>query len=61
MADLESVGRRFESCYPDQLEKVNVMDREQLKYQAIFRLVAFFVIMITIGFVASDINIFSGG
>lgn len=57
MADLESVGRRFESCYPDQLEKVNVMDREQLKYQAIFRLVAFFAIAIVVGFIASDVNI----
>ena len=57
MADLESVGRRFESCYPDQLEKVNVMDREQLKYQAIFRLVVFFAIAIVVGFIASDVNI----
>ena len=30
---------------------------EQLKWQAIFRLVAFFVIAIAIGFVASDVNI----
>ena len=57
MADLESVGRRFESCYPDQLEKVNVMDKDILKYQAIFRLVVFFAIAIVVGFIASDINI----
>ena len=35
------------------------MTREQLKYQAIFRLVIFFAITIVIGFVASDINILS--
>jgi hypothetical protein len=35
------------------------MDREQLKYQAIFRLVAFFAIAIIVGFIASDINILS--
>jgi hypothetical protein len=33
------------------------MNREQLKLQAIFRLVAFFAIAIAIGFIASDINI----
>jgi hypothetical protein len=33
------------------------MDREQLKYQAIFRLVIFFAIAITVGFIVSDINI----
>lgn len=35
------------------------MTREQLKLQAIFRLVVFFAIAIVIGFVASDINILS--
>lgn len=35
------------------------MDKDQLKYQAIFRLVAFFAIAIVIGFIASDINILS--
>lgn len=33
------------------------MTHEQLKMQAIFRLVAFFLIAIVIGFIASDINI----
>lgn len=33
------------------------MDREQLKYQAIFRLVVFFAIAIVVGFIASDVNI----
>ena len=35
------------------------MTREQLKIQAIFRLIVFFAIAIVIGFVASDINILS--
>ena len=35
------------------------MNREQLKAQAIFRLVMFFAITIVIGFVISDINILS--
>jgi len=33
------------------------MDREQLKLQAIFRIVLFFAIAIVIGFIASDFNI----
>ena len=41
------------------LIKVIYMTREQLKIQAIFRLVVFFAIAITIGFIASDINILS--
>jgi hypothetical protein len=35
------------------------MTKEQLKLQAIFRLVVFFAIAIVIGFIASDINILS--
>jgi hypothetical protein len=35
------------------------MTREQLKLQAILRLVVFFAIAIVIGFIASDINILS--
>ena len=33
------------------------MNEQQLKVQAIFRLVAFFAIAIVVGFIASDINI----
>ena len=33
------------------------MSNEYLKRQAIFRIVAFFVIAIVIGFIVSDINI----
>ena len=34
---------------------------EQLKRQAIFKMVMFFLITIVIGFIASDINILAGG
>jgi hypothetical protein len=33
------------------------MDKDMLKYQAIFRLVVFFAIAIVVGFIASDVNI----
>jgi len=33
---------------------------QQLKREAIFKLVVFFAICITIGFIASDINILAG-
>jgi hypothetical protein len=33
------------------------MDKDKLKYQAIFRMVAFFAIAIVVGFIASDVNI----
>ena len=36
------------------------MTPEQLKRQAIFRMVMFFTITIIIGFVASDINMLGG-
>jgi len=35
------------------------MDENQLRRQAIFRMVIFFLITIIIGFVASDINMLS--
>jgi preprotein translocase subunit SecG len=36
------------------------MSEDYLRRQAIFRIVAFFVITIAIGFIASDINILAG-
>lgn len=36
------------------------MNEDQLRVQAIFRVTAFFVIMIVIGFIASDINMLGG-
>jgi len=35
------------------------MNKDELKRQAIFRMIMFFAITIVIGFIASDINILS--